>query len=128
MASRKLTDCDYRLQRAYTLAAHEFRALYPNEPQPFLTCTFRSNEEQAQLYAKGRTAPGNKVTNIKTGGKHNVKPAQAFDIAFKDSEGVLDWSPELFAKFAAIIKANFNGLIKWGGDWKRFQDRPHFEI
>ena len=128
MASRKITDLDYRLQRAYTLAAHEFRELYPTDPQPFLTCTFRSNEEQRILFAKGRTTGGKIVTYIKEGGKHNVKPAQAFDIAFKNSEGELDWRPELFSKFAAIIKANFNGLIKWGGDWKRFRDLPHFEI
>jgi peptidoglycan L-alanyl-D-glutamate endopeptidase CwlK len=128
MPSRKITDLDYRLQRAYTLAVHEWRENYPELPQPFLTCTFRTNEEQAELYAKGRTKPGKKVTNIRKGGKHNVYPALAFDVAFKDAEDKLDWSPDLFAKFAAIIKANFNGLIKWGGDWKTFKDLPHFEV
>ena len=128
MPSRNLKDCDYRLQRAYTLAAREFRLQYPTDPQPFLTCTFRSNDEQMALYAKGRTEPGKIVTNIQANGKHNQKPAQAFDIAFKNENGALDWSPELFEKFAAIIKANFNGLIKWGGNWKRFRDLPHFEV
>ena len=52
----------------------------------------------------------------------------AFDIAFKNENGALDWSPALFEKFALIIKQNFNGLIKWGGDWKSFKDRPHFEV
>lgn len=128
MPSRKVTDLDYSLQRAYTLAVHEWRVKYPELPQPFLTCTFRTNEEQAELYAKGRTKPGKIVTNIRKGGKHNVYPALAFDIAFKDAENKLDWSPDLFAKFAAIIKANFNGLVKWGGDWRTFKDLPHFEV
>lgn len=128
MASRKLSDLDYSLQRAFTLAAHEFRVKYPEDPQPFLTCTFRSNEEQKDLYAKGRTVPGARVTNIRKNGKHNRLPAHAFDIAFKKENEALDWSPVLFEKFALIIKQNFNGLIKWGGDWKSFKDRPHFEI
>ena len=128
MPSRKITDCEYTLQRAYTLAAREFRAKYPADPQPFLTCTFRTNEEQAELYAKGRTKPGKIVTQIRKGGKHNVYPAKAFDIAFKNESGALDWSPALFSKFAAIIKANFNGLVKWGGDWQSFKDLPHFEV
>jgi peptidoglycan L-alanyl-D-glutamate endopeptidase CwlK len=128
MPSRNLKDCDYRLQRAYTLAAREFRLQFPSDPQPFLTCTFRSNDEQMALYAKGRTAPGKIVTNIQANGKHNRTPAQAFDIAFKNENGALDWSPELFEKFAAIIKANFNGIVKWGGNWKSFKDLPHFEV
>ena len=34
MPSRNLTDLDYRLQRAYTLAAHDYRVKYPEDPQP----------------------------------------------------------------------------------------------
>jgi peptidoglycan L-alanyl-D-glutamate endopeptidase CwlK len=128
MPSRNLTDLDYRLQRAYTLAAHDYRVKYPEDPQPFLTCTYRTNEEQLELYAKGRTVPGARVTNIRKNGKHNCLPAMAFDIAFKNENGALDWSPVLFEKFALIIKQNFNGLIKWGGDWRSFKDRPHFEV
>jgi peptidoglycan L-alanyl-D-glutamate endopeptidase CwlK len=52
-----------------------------------LTCTYRSNDEQAQLYAQGRTAPGRIVTNAKPGrSKHNIVDAQgnpaaeAFDV------------------------------------------------
>lgn len=52
-----------------------------------VTCTYRSNDEQARLYAQGRTAPGRIVTRAKPGkSKHNVvdvqgKPhAEAFDV------------------------------------------------
>lgn len=52
-----------------------------------LTCTYRSNEEQAKLFAQGRTAPGRIVTNAKPGkSKHNATlpdgtpAAEAFDV------------------------------------------------
>ncbi|TXH19809.1 MAG: peptidase M15 [Hyphomicrobiaceae bacterium] len=52
-----------------------------------LTCTYRSDEEQAKLYAQGRTTPGKIVTNAKPGkSKHNntapdgTPAAEAFDI------------------------------------------------
>lgn len=52
-----------------------------------LTCTYRSNQEQALLYAQGRTTPGHVVTNAKAGkSKHNITTAsgapyaEAFDI------------------------------------------------
>lgn len=51
-----------------------------------LICTYRDNEEQAKLYAQGRTAPGKIVTRAKPGqSKHNVTAAgvpaaEAFDV------------------------------------------------
>lgn len=52
-----------------------------------LICTHRSNEEQAQLYAQGRTTAGRIVTNAKPGKSHHNKvnaagspAAEAFDI------------------------------------------------
>lgn len=52
--------------------------------EPILTCTNRSNEEQASLYAIGRTVNiGHRVITDKKPGqsRHNSLPAQAFDIA-----------------------------------------------
>jgi hypothetical protein len=46
------------------------------------------------------------------------------DIAFKNSQGKLDWSEDLFKKFADIIKKHG---VKWGGDWRR-KDTPHYEM
>lgn len=65
----------------------------------FVTCTHRSNKEQAELYAQGRTKPGNKVTKAKPGqSAHNNedkgKPAAlAFDIAIMIN-GKLNWDAE----------------------------------
>ncbi len=52
-----------------------------------VTCTYRSREEQAKVYAQGRTAPGRIVTYAKPGkSKHNFTDhhgepaAEAFDV------------------------------------------------
>lgn len=127
MPSRDITLCDERLQRAWEYGKKKFGLQYPNNPQPILTCTYRSNEEQAKLYAQGRTTKGAIVTYIKSGGKHNQQPAEAFDIAFVTKNKQLDWSAHNFQLFASIVLAVYPE-VKWGGHWKRFKDLPHFEV
>ena len=74
----------YVRDRWYQLEIDAYAAGYPI----FLTNTYRDDEKQAQLYAQGRTAPGDIVTWIKAGGKHGKtdsagRPAaKAFDVAF----------------------------------------------
>jgi hypothetical protein len=134
--SRKIEDLHLNLKVAWTKASTEFSNTYPTLPTPFLTCTYRSNEDQEILYMmnkNGKDDDGDgKIdesdewrSNAKAGqSKHNQMPSLALDIAFKDSKGKLDWSEDLFKKFADIIKKHG---VNWGGDWKR-KDTPHFEI
>lgn len=127
MPSRSTKDLHKDLALAYEQAKEIFRARYPELPQPFTTCTYRSNEEQTQLYAIGRTLPGKKVTNAKAGeSKHNSLPSMAFDIAFIKLNNQLDWSKHLFAKYYEILKS-INPNIEWGGNWN-FTDLPHYEL
>lgn len=110
---KNIKDLDVRLQIAFTNAAEDFKKHYPNDPQPILTCTHRSNEEQNDLYAQGRTKPGKIVTNAKAGqSPHNFLPARAFDIAFVKPGNLLDWNPELFKKFATLL-ANKRNDVRW---------------
>jgi peptidoglycan L-alanyl-D-glutamate endopeptidase CwlK len=127
MPSRKIQDCDTRLQEVWNKAYELYTITYPDAPKVFLTCTYRSPAEQLDLYAQGRTKQGAIVTNIKSGGKHNVLPSKAFDIAFKWTDGKLDWSEVHFKNFAAIVK-RLNTKVQWGGDWKNFKDLPHFQV
>jgi peptidoglycan L-alanyl-D-glutamate endopeptidase CwlK len=125
MASRDSKDLTPKVREAWITSAAEFVIKHPNSPQPFITCTHRSNAEQTSLFAQGRSKPGKIVTNAKAGqSNHNKYPSPAFDIAFKDSKGAINWTEALFRKFAVIAKAN--GL-SWGGDWRSFKDYPHFE-
>jgi peptidoglycan L-alanyl-D-glutamate endopeptidase CwlK len=127
MASRDTKDLHPELVKAWEWAKVEYTKLHPDKPQPFLTCTYRSNEEQNALYAQGRTLPGGKVTNAKGGeSPHNYLPALAFDIAFKTKEGKVDWAPEHFKRFADVICPHFT-FVEWGGSWAKFPDKPHFQ-
>jgi peptidoglycan L-alanyl-D-glutamate endopeptidase CwlK len=126
MSTRNINDAVPQLKEAYKFAVSEYSKLYPNAPQPFITCVYRSNEEQEKLYAQGRTTKGKIVTNAKAGqSKHNKLPSEAFDIGFITLDKKLSWDSKLFKNFANIIKQKG---IKWGGDFKSIPDAPHFEI
>lgn len=128
MASRSKSDLNEILVDAYDKACAEYLRLYPNRPQPFLTCTYRSNDEQTALYASGRTKPGKIVTHAVAGqSAHNFNPSAAFDIAFIRLDNKLDWNKELFQIFAEII-VRIQPLVEWGGSWTKFSDRPHFQL
>ena len=137
MASRKIEDCDPILAEIWAKSVIQWKDKYPNRAQPFLTCTYRSNEEQTALYMNNKDGKDNDGdglvdekdvwrTNAKAGqSKHNLSPSKALDIAFKDADKKLNWSEGLFKDFAVIMKDN--GAM-WGGDWHSVKDTPHFEI
>lgn len=90
----------------------------------FVVHTLRTMEEQALLYAKGRTRPGSVVTRAKPGSSaHNW--GLAFDVAFrpKDNPRGVTWVGP-WKKVGAIGEEL--GLA-WGGRWRKFPDRPHFQ-
>lgn len=125
MPSRSLSDLHPTLAKAFTNAQSQWHLKYPTKPQPIITCTYRPVEEQNKLYAQGRTAPGQRVTNAKGGqSPHNFKPSYAFDVGF-DHHGNLDWTDQLFIDFAKLIT---DPLIQWGGTFKSIPDKPHFEL
>jgi hypothetical protein len=136
MASRKIEDLHPALQKAWTESYKEWIEKYPTASVPFLTCTHRDNEEQEILYMmdkNGKDDDGDgKIdesdewrSNAKPGqSKHNSFPAEAFDIAFKDRNGKLDWNVDLFKMFAGIVSKYG---VRWGGTWRR-KDNPHYEL
>ena len=83
--------------------------------------TVRDNEYQATLYAQGRTKPGSIVTNSATTTFHGA--GLAFDFC-KNVKGHEYDDPAFFASVADIAKTMG---FSWGGDWKRFPDRPHLQ-
>lgn len=82
---------------------------------------FRTYAEQDALYAKGRTTAGGKVTNAK-GGFSNHNFGLAFDIV-GITNGKLDYNLN-WESLSTLGKSNG---FEWGGDWKTFKDKPHFE-
>lgn len=78
--------------------------------------SFRTKEEQDALYAKGRTAPGNIVTNAKGSSySSHHQWGTAFDIYRNDGKGVYTDGDGFFEKVGKIGKSI--GL-EWGGDWE----------
>ncbi len=83
----------------------------------------RSYSEQSALYAKGRTAPGPKVTNARAGfSNHNF--GTAWDIGLFKGKRYLTDSPI----YTEIGQAARSLGIVWGGDFKSFKDTPHYEL
>lgn len=94
-----------------------------------ITHGLRTNEEQASLYAQGRTVPGPIVTKAKPGySYHNFSLAIDFvllqglyDMKYDgDNDGLADW-------VEVVTEAKKLGF-EWGGDWWSFKDYPHFEM
>lgn len=97
-----------------------------------VTCTWRSEAEQAALYAQGRTAPGKIVTRAKPGqSRHNrtldgFPASTAFDVVpLRHGKPVWDANDHLWQRVGEIGERI--GL-EWAGRWKRFKEYPHFQL
>jgi hypothetical protein len=85
----------------------------------------RSFEEQDALFAKGRTTPGAIVTQAR-GGESNHNFGLAVDLCpFTNDKP--DWNAPM-AVWAAIGAAAEKHGLEWGGQWKKFLDKPHVQL
>ncbi len=119
--SRDPKDLHPKLQEVWAYASAEYAKRHPASPKVFITCTTRSKESQlkAKMSGASRAAFGQSP--------HNYAPAYAFDVAFLDKNGKLDWNTRLFKMFTDIIKERYNASVDCGIDW-RFYDAPHIEL
>ena len=86
----------------------------------------RTVAEQEDRYAQGRTKPGKKITNARGTTYSSMHQwGVAFDFYRDDGKGAYNTSGRFFEKVGEIGKSI--GL-EWGGDWKSFPDRPHFQL
>jgi len=95
----------------------------------------RSLGEQQGLYAQGRTIDGNIVTNcdgVEKRSKH--QDGYAVDVVpwpvdWKDFNRIrtFGWYVKGIAQMLKRC-GKIDNDIRWGGDWHRFVDYPHFEI
>ena len=131
MASRRIEDLHPDLQ---ALAREFLRRCEAAGLDILVTCTWRSNDEQNQLYAQGRNGqPGARVTNARGGQSahnHTIKgqPAsRAFDIV-----PLLGGKPVWDDKHPAWQEAGRIGMalgLNWyGKPSAKFREYPHFEL
>ena len=103
----------------------------------------RTAERQAQLYAQGRTAPGEIVTWV-TVSNHEPKAdgfGHAVDLGALEPDGSVDWQTTgdydtiKAAMFAAAAAMSPPLCLRWGADWNMNgvprehgeTDQDHFE-
>jgi len=98
----------------------------------------RTIEEQNELYAQGRTKPGNIVTKAKGGSSfHNYGLAIDFAILTdKDGNGTfedLSWDikrdndKDGVADWLEVVKIFEDAGWSWGGKWATLKDYPHLQ-
>ena len=85
----------------------------------------RTFEEQAALYAQGRTKPGPIVTQARAGESNHNYGLAADVCPFVD--GQPDWNAPIRV-WAAIGDAASRHGLEWGGQWKKFLDKPHVQL
>lgn len=91
-----------------------------------ITCTYRTREEQAALYAQGRTTPGKKVTNAKPGQSFH-EYGVALDI-YPVVNGKIDFAGSHLAIWKQIAAAFKKYGFEWAYEWKTFKEMPHFQM
>jgi peptidoglycan L-alanyl-D-glutamate endopeptidase CwlK len=85
----------------------------------------RTVAEQDALFAQGRTKPGKVVTNAR-GGQSNHNYGIAVDVV-PFADGKPNWEAPNSIWIAIGGEAEKVGL-EWGGNWKKFLDRPHIQL
>jgi len=139
MSSRRIEDLHPDLQPLARLFLERCTA---RQVDVLIVCTYRSNDEQASLYAQGRGTPGAIVTNAKPGqSKHNFtiggRPAaRAFDAvpllhgkpAWEDPRDKdTDWRNDFGWRVMGEVAAEL-GLVWYGAPGSRFPEAPHFQL
>jgi len=116
-----------------------FRAIEISDQDFMVLEGVRTPERQRQLYAQGRTKPGNKVTWT-LNSNHFINPKTGKGHAVDLVPYPVDWND--LAKFDAINDAmqtaakELGVKLRWGADWDRDgkprergeSDSPHWEI
>lgn len=114
LSRERLSQCHPDLQRVVELAAGRY-------PMAVIQ-GHRGEKEQNEAFSRGNSKL--KWPNS----KHNSLPSMAVDLVPMP----LDWNNvKRFDELAVVVKAAAKELgveLVWGGDWKSFKDRPHYEL
>lgn len=93
----------------------------------------RTDEEQEELYAQGRTKPG-KIVTWTLDSKHK-KQADGYGHALDlvpVINGKIDWNDiQAFHMLATLMfraAMELGHEIEWGGHWMKNKDYPHFQV
>ncbi|MFK7113491.1 M15 family metallopeptidase [Flavobacterium oreochromis] len=132
ITQKRIEQLHPKVREEMTKIINECNAVLTGRAQIRITQGLRTFDEQNRLYAKGRTAPGPKVTNAK-GGESIHNYGFAVDICLLiDKKEVSwditkDWDGDEIADWNECVKIFDQYGWDWGGNWNTFKDFPHFE-
>jgi len=93
-----------------------------------IICGSRTLEEQKKAFAGGFS----KLDGVKKKSKHQISKEQPLSLAVDVLPFPLKWddkkSHEDFARAVKATAQQHGIKIVWGGDFKSFSDRPHWEL
>ena len=122
VTDRRIGELDPRFQPVAT----EFINTVESETaiQLRVTAGYRSAADQDDLYAIGRTEPGNIVTNAR-GGESLHNSGLAIDVV-QMQNGRPNWTMSN-SSWQSVGQIGERLGMQWGGRWTGFVDRPHFQ-
>lgn len=123
----RLKTCEYQIQMIFNEVIKERACI--------VICGARTLAEQQAAFKGGFS----KLDGINKKSKHQVSKEQPLSRAIdvlpaKSVRGrlTLDWNDVKehtdFANFVLKKAAELNVKLIWGGNWKTFKDRPHYEL
>lgn len=85
----------------------------------------RTYAEQGALYKQGRYGNPGKIITKANGGQSNHNFGVAWDIGiFTKTGGYLGDG----AEYDKAGKLGRSDMVEWGGEWKNFVDKPHYQL
>lgn len=120
ISAARLATCDAQIQLVMNAVI--------KEKDCTIICGARTQEEQQKAFAQGFS----KLDGVIKISKHQIGEARSKSLAVDVLPCPIDWNDAKGHKeFAAFVlkKADELGVkLTWGGNWKKFKDRPHFEL
>jgi len=119
-SAEKLATCHPDLQKIFNnlIQTHDCTII----------CGARTLEDQQKAFKGGFS----KLDGIKKKSKHQISKEQPLSLAVDVLPCPIDWNDvDGHANFARAVRAtaeHFKIKIIWGGDFKKFSDRPHYEL
>lgn len=122
MPSRKISDLRPEMRKPAQAIIDACKA---RGVELLITCTLRSNQEQSELYAIGRTKPGRKVTNAKPGSSAHNHGCAMDVVPVIAGKPCWDASHHGWQVYGEEVR---RAGLEWAGDWKSFKEFPHCQI
>ena len=121
VASRKkLSTCDNRLQKLFNEVIKEVDCT--------IICGARTLEDQQKAFKGGFS----KIDGVIKKSMHQVSAERPLSLAVDVLPFPIKWDDvtghTIFARKVLATAKKLGIKIVWGGDWKTFKDRPHYQL